>query len=311
MSAELIDANHARYRVPDTNLSDLKDTAAMLTMAGEYLCEEVSLKKIGAGIAKNLEVLRNHVEGLRNQLVGRKNREDEPPVDKDLEQISHIASLFQKTDSHIKEECVEGELGERLGAKTMSLAAAIHVLNEKIAGKPVSYTKTESALGMVGRLKVVPGAAATVSKFAVKILALLLVICLIPLAYLFFTMDSEKDLSEKILKDRAFLSSKQADLSRINAEIEAIREEIKRIKKIRDRNSQEKIGLMDLNLKFYNLAEEQEKTESAIRSRERALEENRKKFEEMQQKTFMERLLGPLNKWILPLRKKWNAFFGA
>ena len=193
----------------------------------------------------------------------------------------------------------------------MSLAAAIHVLNEKIAGKPVSYTKTESALGMVGRLKVVPGAAATVSKFAVKILALFLVICLIPLAYLFFTMDSEKDLSEKILKDRAFLSSKQADLSRVNEEIEAIREEIKRIKKIRDRSSQEKIGLMDLNLKFYNLAEEQEKTENAIRSRERALEENRRKLEEMQQKTFTERLFGPLNKWILPLRKKWNAFFGA
>jgi peptidoglycan hydrolase CwlO-like protein len=164
---------------------------------------------------------------------------------------------------------------------------------------------------MVGRLKSVPGAVATVSKFAVKILALLLVICLIPFAYLFFTMDREQDLSEKILKDRAYLSSKQADLSRINEEIEAIREEIKRIKKIRDRNSQEKIGLMDLNLKFYNLGEEQERAENAIRSRERVLEENRRKLEEMQQKTFMERLLGPLHQWILLLKKKWNALLGA
>jgi len=35
----MIDGNHPRYRVPDTNLNELKDTAAMLIMAGEYLCE--------------------------------------------------------------------------------------------------------------------------------------------------------------------------------------------------------------------------------------------------------------------------------
>jgi ABC-type multidrug transport system fused ATPase/permease subunit len=311
MSAEPIDGNHPRYRVPETNLNELKDTAVMLTMAGEHLCEEVNLKKIGSSIEKNLEILRNHVEDLRKQLVGKKNREDEPPVDEDLEQISHIASLFQKTDSDTKHKCVEGELGEELGVKTVSLATSINVLKEKVEGKPVRYTKTESALGMIGRLKFVISAIATLFKLTFKMLALLILICLILFSYLFFTMDKKKDLSKKIHQDSAYLSSKQADLSRINDEIKEIREEIKRVKKIRDRSSQEKIGLMDLNLKVIKLVEEQEMAENDLRSRRRAMEESRRKLEEMKQKTFMERLLGPIYKLILPLEKKWNEYFGS
>ena len=213
----MIDGNHPRYRVPDTNLNELKDTAAMLIMAGEYLCEEVSLKKIGSSIEKNLEILRNHVEDLRKQLVGKKNREDEPAVDEDLEQISYIASLLQKADKDTRRKCVEGELGEELEVKNVSLAKGINVLKEKTeGGPPVRYTKTESAFGMFGRLKFVISAIATLFKFTFKILALLILICLIPFAYFFFTMDTEKDLSKKINQDSAYLSSKQADLSRIN-----------------------------------------------------------------------------------------------
>ena len=312
MSAEMIDGDHPRYRVPDTNLNELKDTAAMLIMAGEYLCEEVSLKKIGSSIEKNLEILRNHVEDLRKQLVGKKNREDEPAVDEDLEQISYIASLLQKADKDTRRKCVEGELGEELEEKNVSLAKGINVLKEKTeGGPPVRYTKTESAFGMLGRLKFVISAIAKLFKFTFKMLALLILICLIPFSYFFFTMDTEKDLSKKIHQDSAYLSSKQADLSRINEEIRKIRGEIKRIKKIRDRSSQEKIGLMDLNLKVFKLAEEQERAENDIRSRGGAMEESRRKLEEMKQKTFMERLLRPLYKLILPLEKKWNEYFGA
>jgi hypothetical protein len=312
MSAEMIDGNQQRYRVPDTNLNELKDTAAMLTMAGEYLCEEVSLKKIGSSIEKNLEVLQNHVEDLRKQLVGKKNRENEPPVGDDLEQISHIASLLQKADSDTKRKCIEGEYGDELGVKVISLAEGINALKEKTeGGEEIRYTKTESALGMLGRLKFMISAIAGWLKFTFKILALLLLICLIPFLYLFFTMETEKDLSTKIRQDSTYISSKQTDLSRINEEMKAIREEIKRIKKIRDRSSQEKIGLMDLNLKVYKLIEEQEKAQNDIRSKERAMEESRRKLEEMKQKTFMERLLEPLYKLILPLEKKWNEYFGA
>ena len=278
MSAETTDGSHLRYRVPDTNLNELKDTAALLTMAGEYLCEEVSLKKMGSSIEKNLGILQNHVEDLRKQFVGKKSREDDPLVGENLEQISQIASLLQKADSDTKRRCIEGEYGEELSVKVVSLAEGINALKETAEGGAVRYTKAESALGLFGRLKFVISAIATLFKFAFKILALLILICLIPFLYFFFTMDSEKDLSEKIRQDSAYLSSKQADLSRINEDIKEIREEIKRIKKIRDRSSREKIGLMDLNLQVYKLAEEQERAESEIKSRGIALEESRRKL---------------------------------
>ena len=308
----MIDENHQRYRVPDTNLNELKDTAAMLTMAGEYLCEEVSLKKIGSIIEKNREVLQNHVEDLRRQFVGRKDREDEPPVNDDLEQISHMASLLQKADSHTKQKFVAGEYGDELGAKIISLTQGINALKEKSEVEEViTYTKTESALGMFDRMKFITGAIAALLKFTFKIAALLILICLILFLYLFFTMEKEEGLSMKIRQDTAFLSSREADLYRIGEEIRAIQAEIKRIKKVRDRSSQLKIGLMDLNLKVYKLTEEREKAEQEISNRERDRAVSRIKLEEIKQKTFMERLLEPLFNLTEPLKKKWNEFFGT
>jgi CheY-like chemotaxis protein len=146
-----------------------------------------------------------------------------------------------------------------------------------IGTSPVSYA-------MANRLKSFLGSTAITK--TLKILGLFLIVSLMAFLYLFITMETEKDLLKKIAHTKAQIQSSQETLDLKNEMVQEVWEE--KIESVKHNESQVKI--MGIQLKIYELEEEQEKIQAHINIQQKALDEDLKKLEEMKRRSFSERL---------------------
>ena len=288
MDTEIIDREKQIAQESEKALKEIKDSAVMLSLATEYLCEDPFLEKIGANIEKNIEVVENHIENLKKQFVGKPITEVD--LKKPLDRVTRFAGRLQKASDGTRQKCTHGELGKELDEKIKSLVSEINSLKERIEGRSVSYTTADSALGFLGRFKFIVRSLAVTSKFTLRISALFVIICLMIFLYLLITMETEKVPLERVEQSRALILEKQADLVRIKAEIKPLREKIELARKD-EMSRQEEIRLMDLNLKAHKLAGDYQDTLIEVDIAEKALKEKLKELETVQRKSFLERLL--------------------
>jgi hypothetical protein len=288
MDTEIIDREKQIGQESERALKEIKDSAVMLSVATEYLCEDPFLKKIGATIEKNIEIVENHVEDLKKQFVGKPITEVD--LKKPLDRVTRFAGRLQKASDGTRQKCTHGELGKELDEKIKSLVSEINSLKERIEGRSVSYTTADSALGFLGRFKFIVRSLVVTSKFTLRISALFVIICLMIFLYLLITIETEKVPLERVEQSRALILEKQADLVRIKAEIKPLREKIDIARKD-EMSRQEEIRLMDLNLKAHKLAGDYQDTLIEVDIAEKALKEKLKELETVQRKSFLERLL--------------------
>ena len=137
---------------------------------------------------------------------------------------------------------------------------------------------------MANRLKSFLGSTAITK--TLKILGLFLIVSLMAFLYLFITMETEKDLLKKIAHTKAQIQSSQETLDLKNEMVQEVWEE--KIESVKHNESQVKI--MGIQLKIYELEEEQEKIQAHISIQQKALDEDLKKLEEMKRRSFSERL---------------------
>jgi len=288
MDTEII--NREKQIDPDSEkaLKDIKDSAVMLSLASEYLCEDHFLEKIGADIEKNIEIVKTHVEDLKKQFVGKPVAEVD--LKKPVDRVARFAGRLQKASDGTRQKCAQGELGEELDESVKALINEIGALKERIEGRSVSYTAADSALGFLGRFKFIVRSLVVTSKFTLRISALFVIICLMIFFYLLITMETEKVPLERVEQSRALILEKQADLVRIKAELKPLREKIESARKD-EMTRKEEIRLMDLNLKAHKLAEDQQNTLIEVDIEKKALQEKLKELEAVQRKSFLEKLL--------------------
>jgi ABC-type multidrug transport system fused ATPase/permease subunit len=279
----------AGYKFPDVPLNEMRDGAILLSMASEYLCEDYFLKKTGIIIGNNAEALKDYIEHTENQFVGKPI--DEFGLNEILESIVHIAELLKQAHQDIKEECLEGKLGEELYEKTKSLAQGINALEQRVDGEAaVPPARREPFKVMVNPFKIVLNAIIATSKVGLKLAITLILIGLIVFSFLYITMESEKGLVEKIEQSKANIRSAQVTISQINNELEEIRAKIASIRED-EANRRDEIEVMDLNLKVFKLTEELQKIEIEADMEQDVLEKNLRNLENVRQKSFLEKLL--------------------
>jgi hypothetical protein len=276
------------FKFPDVPLSEMKDKAILLSMASEYLCEDYFLKKTGIIIGSNAEALKDYIEHTGEQFVGKPI--DEAGLNELLESIVHIAELLQQADKVAKEECLEGKLGEELYEKIKSLAQGINALEQRVDGEAISPVRRDPFKVILNPFKFVLNAIIATSKVGLKLAVTLILIGIIAFSYLYITMESEKGLVEKIQQSKATILSAQATLSQIDNELKEIRAKIAGIRED-EANRRDEIELMDLNLRVYNLTEEQQKARIEADMEQDILEKNIKNLEKIRQKSFLEKLL--------------------
>jgi len=288
MDTEIINREKQIAQDSEKALKDIKDSAVMLSLASEYLCEDPFLEKIGTDIEKNIEIVKTHVEDLKKQFVGKPVAEVD--LKKPVDRVARFAGRLQKASDGTIQKCTQGELGEELDESVKALINEIDALKERIEGRAISYTAADSALGFLGRFKFIVRSLVVTSKFTLRISVLFVIICLMIFLYLFITMETEKVPLERVEQSRALILQKQADLVRIKAELKPLREKIESARKD-EMSRQEEIRLMDLSLKAHKLAEDQQNTLIEVDIEKKALQEKLKELEAVQRKSFLERLL--------------------
>jgi len=288
MDTKIIDREKQIAQDSEKALKEIRDSAVLLSVATEYLCEDPFLKKIGADIEKNIEVVESHVEDLKKQFVGKPVAEVD--LKKPLDRVARFSGRLQKASDGTRQKCTRGELGKELDEGVKALMGEINTLKERIEGRSVSYTTADSALGFLGRFKFIVRSLAVTSKFTLRISALFVIVCLMIFLYLLITMETEKVPLERVEQSRALILEKQADLVRLKAELKPLKEKIESARKD-EMSRQEEIRLMDLSLKAHKLAEDQQDTLIEVDIEEKALKEKLKELEAVQGKAFLERLL--------------------
>jgi hypothetical protein len=288
MDAEIIDREKQIAEDSEKALKEIQDSAVMLSLATEYLCKDPFLKKIGATIEKNIEIVENHVEDLKKQFVGKPVAEVD--LKKPMDLVARFAGRLQKAGDGTRQKCTQGELGKELDERVKALMSEISTLKERIEGRSVSYTTADSALSFLGRFKFIVRSLAVTSKFTLRIFALFVIVCLMIFLYLLITMETEKVPLERVEQSKALILSKQADLVRIKAKLKPLRAKIESARKD-ETSRQEEIRLMDLSLKAHKLAEDYQETLIEVDIEEKALKEKLKELEAVQRKSFLERLL--------------------
>lgn len=276
------------YNFPDVPLNEMKDKALLLSMAGEYLCEDYFLKKAGMIIGSNAEALKDYIGHTQEQFVGKSA--DEARLNDILQSILHTAELLQQADGDIKEECSEGKLGTELFETIKSLGQGIKALEQRIDGKAIVPVKREPLRFIINPFKFLLKAIIATSKLGLKLAATLIIIGLAVFSFLYFTMESEEAFVQKIEQSQADIRSAQARLSEINNELEELREELAGIRED-EADRRDEIEVIDLNLKIYKLSEEQQKAQIDMDMERESLEENLRNLEKLRQKSFLEKLL--------------------
>ncbi len=288
MTTERINLKNGGPQDPDRALNEIKDKAVILRMAVKYVCEDPFLKKMGAGIAQNIEVLKSHIEDLEKQFVGKPA--DDINLNEKVEEIKDISRRLQDAEKSTNDKCVKGELGKELCQKVISLAGEIKALQIRAGGGAVSYTRSDSVKGAFGRMKFITDPFVLHYRTMLKLLTVLILAVIAGFLYLFFTMETEKGLQENIDRGSARIESLQRPLPEVKEELRQIRKEIERITQ-KELTRQGKAAVMDLNVKAFELAEKLEKAQLDIKIHQKELYENQKQLEEMKQKSFLERIL--------------------
>jgi hypothetical protein len=271
-------------------LNEIRDNAIFLSLGNEYLNQEPILVKVGRIIDENVDKMREEITVLKRKFPGKY----EPEIDTEdiLESIRGTARILQQPDEVLGEKGRIGELGKGLENKIRELTSAIEEIRSKVEGGSPTYTVKDSFLGLFSEVSEAGRPLGKAISWTLKLLGVIVGISFLITAYLFITMDRESSLLEKIAVVQSEIQSRELLIS----DYEANRKEfVRKISEIEKKNMlrQEKIAIMDLEIKVHNLDEEIRKLQTEISVRRDRITDTNNKLDEIRGKSFWERLFKP------------------
>lgn len=281
--------------MPDSDLQNVEKTikaiqniGIMLDGASEFVCEEGVLKRFSGYIGVYLKKLETGIVSLKKKFPGK--FPETPELDSSLSRIKGIAKTLRRGKSDVEEKCRAGDLGRELTTEIIELRASVQDISQTVSGKVSGYSIADRIAGQGGK---VASALYYLSPFAPiprKVILAALTFALIGFGYLFFTMESEDALIQSIRDDAAFLQTQKKVLSTKTQEHREIKAETKILDK-QDLNRKDKIKLLSLSVEERKIAEFIEKSAVSIERRETELAGKNKRLEELQRKSFFQKLL--------------------
>lgn len=266
-------------------LHEIRDKAILLSLGKAFLCEEVFLMKIGHAIDESLEHLREDILSLKMRFVGK--FVEDVDTDSILDDLHSQAGFLQAPDRRVTDKCTVGTLGAELEETVGVLTQAIRMIKGKVEGEVEEYTKKEA---VVKGAKTAGSLVSSVVSLVIKLVVLLFLLALGPAIYLGVTMDREGSLQNQIAESKATIQSQRAQIESLRKE----RDELSgRIESSQGDNlsRQQKLEIMDLNVKVHALDQRVHKAEAEITEHERLVKLSQQKIEEIKAKPFLQRYL--------------------
>jgi hypothetical protein len=276
-----------KYQPDFQSLRNIRDNALLLSIANEYISENVFLRKIGSEIKKNLSDLRNDIIALKKQFPGKFAQEVN---------TEYILTSFESTaqdmlsgNSDIKKNCASGKLGMALSADIRRINEAIEEIWFQVKGSDVKYTVSDSISVFWGRLNILSGLTALFSS-VVKVLFIIIILFIAGFSYLYFTMEKEGSILKANREIVSFIEQKKARLN----ELEKEKVEAQKSIKTYESNKllrKDKIALIDIETKVQEFNQEIHLIEGQLDASRRTIEKNNEKLKKIREKSFLDRLL--------------------
>jgi DNA repair exonuclease SbcCD ATPase subunit len=159
----------------------------------------------------------------------------------------------------------------------------------QVRGGEVTYSKKDSLINMIDRLKGIGSSLGTKLGIAVKILGCIIIICVLVFSYLYFTMEKEGTLLKNIAVSQDYINERQNALAGLESKMKEISEEIKAVENdVMARGK--KIALMDLEVELQRINQEHHNIEAEIVAQENKIEDFSKRIEELKKIPLIKRL---------------------
>jgi hypothetical protein len=267
------------------SLHDIRDKAILLSIGKAFLCEEVFLMKIGHAMDESLEQLREDILSLKMRFVGK--FVEDVDTDSILDELHAQAQLLQTPDKRITDKCTVGTLGEELEQIVQTLTEAIKTVKGKVEGEVEEYTKKDA---VVKGAKTAGSLVSSLVSVAIKTVVVLVLLALGPAIYLGVSMDREGSLQKQIVESKAHIQSQRARIASLTTGRDEIAAKIESSQGD-NLSRQEKLEIMDLNVKAHDLDQKVHKSEAEITEHERMIKLNEQKIKEIKSKPFLQRYL--------------------
>ena len=267
------------------SLRNIRDNSLLLSVANEYLGENIYLAKIGTLLEKNLSVLKDDIRLLKKQFPGK--FAVEVNTDKIMDSFDKTAIEMISGGNEVRAECISGKLGAALSVDISEITDAIEKIWQQVKGSDVKYTKADSISGLFGRLNIFSGILKIFSNIA-KILLIVIIIALAGFSYLYLTMEKEQTILDENSKITALIDNEKAQLADLEKKKAEAR---KRLKSYNDDELRtEKIAILDIESSIQEFNQQIHVIEGRIETRNRTLAQNNERLRETKGKSFWKRL---------------------
>jgi len=233
-------------------LSELKDWTILLDMAGEYLCAEPFLKKMGSAVSSTCDVLKNWAQELKKRFVGKPMHEIDTA--QAFQDLVHFSERLQGTEEKLEDRCKQGKIARELEEKVQFLKELLGSLKERVEGETAPYTAKDTLKRVLEKLKIVVHGLVTTYKVATRIVAILFLVCIISFFALFLTMDKVEDVQREIHRIQDTIQAKETRLAGVDARLEKIRSRALEMES-RYVSRDDKISILELNLRSHKLVD--------------------------------------------------------
>jgi len=269
-------------------LDEIKDTAVMLKIAGNYLCHGNVVARIGERMAEAVETLQRQLEEIKKLFVGKPLHDVD--FSEPLEDLKKTVSHLKAPTPDILERCKSGDLGIYLSEKTAKLSRLTLEIIRKIEGSHLAYNHTEAILTGLKRLRFLVHGFVVTYKILTRVIVASSLCILVILGVLYATLETEKEIMARIAQHRGDIRAAQAALSRVEDQMAQLRSELEELEG-HDLDREEKIKILQMSVRAHQLKERKEKLQFQIQQKQKALEDNMKKVDEIKRKSLLARML--------------------
>jgi hypothetical protein len=265
-----------------------KDWLILLDMAGEYLCGATFLEKMSTAIKEAADVLKNRAQELKGRFVGKPMHEID--MTSSFQELELFCDRLRETEGKLEDRCRQGKIARELEERVRALKEGLGILQDRVEGETDPYTAKDSLKGFLEKLKVPLRGFVRTYKVATRLIGMLFLAGLISFFALYFTMEKAGDVERDIRRIEHTILVKEAKLADIRNRIAEIQS-----KAMKTRSSfvsrDEKISLLEQNLKVHKLNDEKEKLQSEVDQQKEVLNQGREKLQRLRSKSFLASLL--------------------
>lgn len=269
-------------------LAKLRQGALLLTFANEYLCKPPVLTKIGREMERALQALPRQIEGLMSRFPGRLENRD---TDRLIAELNRSVQPLGNGEAEISARCGRGDLGRELGLAIADLASAVNTITAQVEGRSPARSSTS---GLAALLERATDLISDLSRKFVIVLLPLAAIGALLFGYLFFTMEGDREIRNRIAILEAQAHSSRAVLKEIERQGDQLSRKMASMmdkEKNKELSRSEKIELIDLGQELQGVRDRQIKVETEIQDCGEEIRHLIGRLKEIEKKSLLQRLL--------------------